>query len=243
MEVENDGKLIIGYYPFRGKAQICRLLCEYLHVPYRDRFFTPDEWKQFGLTEARDWIMKDLPFIVDGDFVVTGIPACGHYIIEKAQRSDLFGRTLEDKVKIDSFRSKHDIRNAILGIACETRPTNQQESKVCMYEYWKSKIEPELLKYEKECAPNNWYFGYPTIMDFLIYEILFLVENMFPTHVEKLPKLFQLRERVAAIPEIAAYEKSERAVREFCPIRYFSKFKESVLKKGGVCGSGMSCKM
>ena len=39
--------IIIGYYPFRAKGQIPRLLCEYLHLPYRDRFFTPDEWNKF----------------------------------------------------------------------------------------------------------------------------------------------------------------------------------------------------
>jgi hypothetical protein len=34
--------LVIGYYPFRAKGQVSRLLCEYLQLPYRDRFFTPD---------------------------------------------------------------------------------------------------------------------------------------------------------------------------------------------------------
>ena len=36
--------MIIGYYPLRGKAQICRLLCEYLHLPYKDLLFTPKTW-------------------------------------------------------------------------------------------------------------------------------------------------------------------------------------------------------
>lgn len=30
----------IGYYSIRGKAQVCRLLCEYLGVDYEDRLFT-----------------------------------------------------------------------------------------------------------------------------------------------------------------------------------------------------------
>lgn len=34
----------IGYYPIRGKAQVCRLLCEYLGVEYKDKIYTITEW-------------------------------------------------------------------------------------------------------------------------------------------------------------------------------------------------------
>lgn len=30
----------IGYYPIRGKAQVSRLLCEYLGVNYADKLFS-----------------------------------------------------------------------------------------------------------------------------------------------------------------------------------------------------------
>lgn len=36
----------IGYFPIRGKAQVCRLLCEYLGVDYSDRLFTLAEWEK-----------------------------------------------------------------------------------------------------------------------------------------------------------------------------------------------------
>lgn len=32
-------EITIGYYPIRGKAQVPRLLCEYLKVPYEDQLF------------------------------------------------------------------------------------------------------------------------------------------------------------------------------------------------------------
>ena len=37
-------EIILGYYPIRGKMQVCRLLCEYLGVSYRDLLFTPESW-------------------------------------------------------------------------------------------------------------------------------------------------------------------------------------------------------
>jgi hypothetical protein len=47
MTPNNPTTLVIGYYPFRGKAQIQRLLCEYLHIPYQDYFLDPDQWIRF----------------------------------------------------------------------------------------------------------------------------------------------------------------------------------------------------
>lgn len=37
---------VIGYYPIRGKAQVCRLICEYLNVDYADRLFSIPEWEK-----------------------------------------------------------------------------------------------------------------------------------------------------------------------------------------------------
>lgn len=39
--------MVIGYYPLRGKAQVCRLLCEYLGVPYEDKLFSLQEWDAY----------------------------------------------------------------------------------------------------------------------------------------------------------------------------------------------------
>jgi len=81
-----------------------------------------------------------LPFIQDDDFVVTGPISMVTYVIEKTNRHDLFGRTVEDKIKIDSIRTKQDLRNAILGLICTTRPTIQKDDKKCMKHYWTTKI-------------------------------------------------------------------------------------------------------
>ena len=40
-------QLVIGYYPLRGKAQVCRLLCEYLGVPYEDKLYSLQEWDAY----------------------------------------------------------------------------------------------------------------------------------------------------------------------------------------------------
>lgn len=53
---------------------------------------------------------------------------------------------------------------------------------------------------------------------------------LFPTEMSKFVKLNQIRDRVALIPVIKAYEESEKAVTQYCPIRYFKEFKEEKIR-------------
>ena len=109
--------LIIGYYPFRGQVQVLRLVCEYLHCPYIDRFFEPEEWKEFKEKEAKDWVIKAIPFLQHDDFVVTSNFAMITYVIDICDRHDLEGRTLEDKIKMDFMRSK-SLKDTMFSLLC-----------------------------------------------------------------------------------------------------------------------------
>lgn len=74
----------IGYFGIRAKAQVCRLLCEHLGLPYRDLYFTPEEWEEYQQREASGWVIRALPFLQDGEFVVTGQQGMIEYIVRKA---------------------------------------------------------------------------------------------------------------------------------------------------------------
>lgn len=43
-KLDSSDKILIGYYDLRGKVQVCRLLCEYTELAYRNVFFTPPSW-------------------------------------------------------------------------------------------------------------------------------------------------------------------------------------------------------
>jgi hypothetical protein len=73
--------------------------------------------------------MRDLPFVKDGDFVVTGTPAIIHYILEKSGRVDLLGKTLADTVKIDKFKARVDIKLAILSLICTYCPSQLEQDR------------------------------------------------------------------------------------------------------------------
>lgn len=63
--LNNYDGLILGYYPLRGKMQVCRLLCEYLHLNYKDLLFTPQTWEEFKKTQKINWNYQEIPFLKD----------------------------------------------------------------------------------------------------------------------------------------------------------------------------------
>ena len=57
---------------------------------------------------------------------------------------------------------------------------------------------------------------------------------LYPLELKKLPKLVAIRDSVASLEEVEDYETSFRAVKEYCPIRYFRKFKEEKIRMANV---------
>jgi len=86
-----------------------------------------------------------MPFLQDGDFIVTGTAAIIHYILEYAGSTDLAGKTLDDKIKMDSFRSGFALIDLIFGVISTNRPACPAQFKKCMTYYWSAKILPLLV--------------------------------------------------------------------------------------------------
>lgn len=52
------------------------------------------------------------------------------------------------------------------------------------------------------------------------------MEMLFPNHQSDLPKLNYIRKLIETLPQIADYEKSDRAVREMDPSVLMKRYKE-----------------
>jgi glutathione S-transferase len=223
--MKGEGKqecMEIGYFGIRAKAQVCRLLCEHLGLPYRDRFFTPEEWEEYERTEAKDWIIKGLPYLRDGNFVVTGQHGMIEYVVRKAGRLPLLGTSMRDRIKIDVFKSKHDIKDNIIALICQVNRSNPKERPQHAPEfYWETKIQPKLVEIEQSCSEHGWCFGYLTVADFSFYEMMNNLLWLFPNIATAFPKLMNLRNQVLALQAVASYEASDRAVKIFNPVFFF----------------------
>ena len=84
--------ITIGYYPIRGKAQVPRLLCEYLGVPYEDQLFSLAEWDKFKKKQTHKWDFPDLPFLQEGNFTLTEAFPISQYIIDRFGPQSLLGQ-------------------------------------------------------------------------------------------------------------------------------------------------------
>ncbi len=66
-----------------------------------------------------------MPFLKHDNFSVCGVLGITSYIINLTGRHDLLGKTIEHQIIIDSFFSKFDIREIMLGASCKARPLSQ----------------------------------------------------------------------------------------------------------------------
>ena len=119
-------KLIIGSYPYRANVNTCRMLCEYLALPYESMFFNPYSWKVFKEKNTGEWLFEELPYLRDGGFVVTqAYPMC-EYIIRKSGKVELLGKSCRDRLVVDRFASNRDLIQNILSLIVEHKNNSSQ---------------------------------------------------------------------------------------------------------------------
>lgn len=197
----------IGYYPIRGKAQVCRLLCEYLGVEYADKLFSIPEWEKEKKEKLRKIPIKELPYLQEGPFRVTGsVPMC-LYIIDRFSTGELLGRDLKDQALVDMYLWTIESMNSIINFNCQKGKSEEEILRLKDYQ-WRNVVVPKLQKYEDSAQLDNWFMGYLTIVDFSVYELVRYMEMIFGDKIREFPKLNSITKSIANLPRIKAYEES-----------------------------------
>jgi len=98
-------KVTLGYWNIRGLAERIRLFLEYLQIPYEQVIYTPETANDWSEKDKPNLILKNpainLPYLIDGDKVISESEAILVYLALKANRSDLVGsKSAEDQVKL-----------------------------------------------------------------------------------------------------------------------------------------------
>lgn len=123
------------------------------------------------------------------------------YIINKAERSELLGKTLRDQLVVDQFFSNKDLIQIALSLVVENvnNPT-----KLCqeINAQWNKTIKNRLLELEQKADCCGLYLGYLTLIDFMIHEILEHYKEIFPKEVHNFPKLAAIKKQVAQMAQI-----------------------------------------
>jgi len=118
-----ESELTIAYWHIRGLAAPLRMMCEYSGVPFKNVTYpVPGEAGSWDLSawfdakpalKAKNGLMN-LPYIIDGELVITQSLACYQYL---ARKLNLYGEGIVENAKVDQISCEvMDLRNAAVGV-------------------------------------------------------------------------------------------------------------------------------
>jgi hypothetical protein len=95
-------------------------------------------------------VIRALPFLKHGSFVVTGQHGMLEYLVRKANALPLLGVSVKDRIRLDAFRGKHDIKDNIIALICQINRSNPKEKlQHSPQYYWETKFQPKLQEIEQ----------------------------------------------------------------------------------------------
>ena len=88
-----DQKITLGYWKIRGLGERIRLILEYTGVPYDQVFYLADDRQKWFEVDKPEHLKKNpaanLPYILDGDKVISESDAATIYVIYKSEKVEL----------------------------------------------------------------------------------------------------------------------------------------------------------
>lgn len=207
--------ITIAYWAgFKGLGDKVKRMAEFLKIPYTFKGYTsPEEWGKDKTTLKTDF--PNLPYIIDGDKVITESDAEVRYLIHKAGRRDLLGKNGDQEVEIATLEGVlHDTLRALLELLAKENPKYEEE--------FAAKVLSRLERVDKHIAGKKWALGDDfTIADVKISEAVGITLAAKPEIAAKIPHAVELHKKVEAIPELAAYNASDRTAKAFLPAAFF----------------------
>lgn len=64
---------------------------------------------------------------------------------------------------------------------------------------------------------KEWMFGYLSLFDFSIYELVHYIDIVFPHRIKEFQKLLRVETKIRELPEIKKYESAPYAIKTFLP--------------------------
>ena len=87
-----------GYWGIKGRAEAIRLLIAYLGLNIKE--WNPANPQEWGARKPSVGPFPNLPFVIDGDVIVTESNAIPTYLIHKAGKTDLLGKNNQDQARV-----------------------------------------------------------------------------------------------------------------------------------------------
>lgn len=123
-----------------------------------------------------------MPCLNHKGFEVLEIVPIGKYICRASNRAELLGKTLRDEVTIDSFISKtFHARNIYLEAMSGLENGDESIFEQQMFEKMKVLRMTFLQELSEILSYRDWYMGYLTLADFILYNVLIYFKGFVPS--------------------------------------------------------------
>ncbi|KAL4477567.1 hypothetical protein ABPG74_002717 [Tetrahymena malaccensis] len=202
---QSNKQLLLGYWDIPLRAQPIRYLLELARFPYAE--------KRYAQKDAQEWFSKDkqnlgleypnLPYIFHGDYHLTEASNIANYVIEITCQQNLLGCG-DDKYRIGNIRYLCD--GLIIDVFKTLKMTPEEKQKLL-----ENNIIPDLYSLKEALGEKTYFFGRLTIADIYAYCAFVNFKKFFPNEYQQFASSFDhLIINFEAIPEIQAYQKSEK---------------------------------
>ena len=204
-----QAQVTIGYWGIRGAGQALRNLATYLNISFEDKQYTdPNVW--FGQDKATlKSDFPNLPYLIDGEKVVTESEAIGVYLAFKANKADLLGSTSDERLHLAQVRGVFgDVRKSFYELAFN-------KTVVDVTKEFNDKVVPKLSLLAKHLGKNEYLIGKLSVIDFFFSEFLAWVRIQDGDLLASFPNLKDYVDRVFALPGLKEYITSDRRPKVF----------------------------
>jgi glutathione S-transferase len=202
---------VLGYWNIRGLAQPIRMVLAQAGLEFEEKLYNcgpPPTFDKSGWFNEKPTLGLDfanLPYYIDGDVKLVQSLAIIRYI---AQKSNLVGQTDAEKTRIDLIGAQiSDYKNTFTGMCYDPRFDELKS------DYLKG-LPAKLKALSDYLGANPWWAGQNlSYVDFIAYEFLDATRIFAPKSLEDFANLRDFVSRVEALPNIAAYQKSDRYIK------------------------------
>lgn len=205
--------LDLWYWPsIQGRGEFVRLPLRAAGIAYRDRAREDGVEAMMGDMAARGRAPFAPPYLVDGDVTVAQVAAI---LLHLGETRGLAPDAAADRLWL------HQVQLTIADLVAEVHNVHHPVAMMDYYDDQKPEAAraaaqfreerlPKFLGYFEDAVAGDWLVGDRwTYGDTSLFQIVEGLRYMFPNRMKAIagdyPKLVAIRDRVAALPEIAAY--------------------------------------
>jgi len=212
MKDVSGNKMVLGYWKIRGLAAPIRLVLEYTHTPYENKYYEVGPAPEY---DRSSWLgekfklgltFPNLPYLIDPhtNLKLTQSNAIMLYL---GQRYHLAGDNAAETAIVNMILGHvYDLRDQVSRLAYNSKYDDIKA------EFFSGSMKTNITDIEAVLADGRkWSAGHKlSIADFVMYEVMSICREMNPEALAGAPKIQEHLTRFEALPAIAAYLKSDR---------------------------------